>query len=97
MGEVDFGLTHLHLASDSAVVAGAAAGDITVTGIKFLPTDALVMVQRIDAAGANLVGEFEITADDTINNAGGTDTTLFLLLVTWNRANPVGGPDLGRV
>ena len=95
--ETDFGLTHLNLAQDSAVIAGAAAGDLTVTGIRFLPTDALVMVQRIDAAGANLVGEFEITAADTINNAGGTDTTGFLLLVKWNRANPVGGPDLGRV
>lgn len=64
-----------------AHVAGAAAGDVTVTGIK--KGDKLVAVVRIDAAGANLVEEFSVTADDTINNTGGTSTAAQTILVIW--------------
>lgn len=62
-------------------VAGAAAGNITVTGIN--AGDKLVAVQRVNAAGADLVSEFSVTADDTINNTGGTATTGMTLLVMW--------------
>jgi hypothetical protein len=63
------------------VVAGAAAGNLTVTGIQL--GDELISVQRIDAAGANLVGEFTVSADDTINNTGGTSTNAQTVLVIW--------------
>lgn len=60
--------------------SGAAAGDVTVTGIK--PDDELVAVINL-ADAADLTDEFTITADDTINNAGGTSTATDNLLVTW--------------
>ncbi len=65
------------------VVAGAVAGDLTVTGIQL--GDHLISVQRIDAAGANLVAEFTVTADDTINNTGGTSTNAQIVLVIWQK------------
>lgn len=61
------------------VVAGGAAGALTVTGIK--ADDLLLAVIDVSAAGPNLVSEFTITADDTIDNTGGTDTTGMVLLV----------------
>lgn len=64
-----------------ATVDGAAAGDITVAGLK--PIYTLVAVVDVAAAGANLVSEFTITDTNTINNTGGTDTTGMLLLVVW--------------
>jgi hypothetical protein len=70
-----------------AVVAGAAAGDITVTGVK--TRDRLVSVLRAVGGGVDvtdvddLTGEFIITAADTINNTGGTATTGSTLVVTW--------------
>lgn len=67
----------------TATVAGAAAGDIAVAGI--LLNDRLLSVQNVAAAGANLVDEFEITDDGTINNAGGTVTTGMILLVIWQK------------
>jgi hypothetical protein len=62
----------------STIIAGGAAGDHTVTGIE--TGDSLVAVLFIDATDASetysdLTGEFSISAADTINNAGGTDTT----------------------
>lgn len=70
-------------------IDGGAAGDHTVPGIH---TDA-VLVAVLDfvnaAAGPpvndilSLVSEFTITADDTINNTGGTDTTDGKLSVWW--------------
>lgn len=68
----------------AAAVAGAAAGDVTVTGI--LPTDHLVAVLHLDMGGnaeSTLTSEFSITAADTINNAGGTSTANDTLLVLW--------------
>lgn len=62
-------------------VAGAAAGNVVVTGIK--KGDALVSVVNQAAAGPDLVGEFNVTADDTINNAAGTNTTGMVLSVMW--------------
>jgi hypothetical protein len=82
---------------NSAVVDGAAAGNITVTGIAV--GDRLKVVQDVAAAGENLVSEFTVTAADTINNTGGTATTGMLLLVIWQpgsiqRAD--AGSKLGR-
>jgi hypothetical protein len=76
-----------------AHVAGAAAGNMTVTGIAL--GDKLISVVRIDAAGANLVGEFTVTAADTINNTGGTSTAGQTVLVEWETYG--GGRDGLRV
>jgi hypothetical protein len=69
---------------ESRVIAGGAAGNLTVTGIK--QGDSLQMVQRVDAAGANLRDEFTVSANDTINNTAGTNTTGFILLIVWTAA-----------
>lgn len=69
-------------------VAGAVAGNITVTGTK--TGDRLVSVQNVLAAGANLVAEFKITADNTINNTGGTNTTGMVLLIIWENRHDRG-------
>lgn len=78
--------THLLAAAAKSPVflAGGAAGDHTVTGIK--AGDYLVAVNAQNmTTGANtdLLAEFAITADDTINNVGGTATTNQTLWVTW--------------
>lgn len=63
-------------------IAGGAAGDHTVTGIK--PRDTLVSVLQIeDTDVSDLTSEFSISADDTINNADGTATTGDALIVTY--------------
>ena len=66
------------------VVAGGAAGNITVTGIA--TTDHLVSVVHLDL-GANaetdLTSEFTISAANTINNAGGTSSANDTLLITY--------------
>jgi len=70
-----------------ALVAGAAAGDVTVTGIK--TTDTLNAVLRFIGAGvavtnlSDLTSEFTITADGKINNTGGTASSGDKLLVLW--------------
>ncbi|BBL69701.1 hypothetical protein [Methylogaea oryzae] len=80
------------------VVDGAAAGNVTVTGIA--TTDTLVAVIRLDVeadtgtsasgdkiqAAADLTAEFTITAANTINNAAGTNTTGDRLMVTYRKA-----------
>jgi hypothetical protein len=72
----------------SAVIEGGAAGDHTVTGI--WPGDELIAVVRLirNATAANiniadLQAEFTISAGNTINNTGGTDTTGDSLLVLY--------------
>jgi predicted RecA/RadA family phage recombinase len=62
------------------IIAGGAAGDLTVTGIA--AGDELVAVTRfdLDATAGNidvddLTSEFTIDGADTINNDGGTNTT----------------------
>lgn len=68
------------------VAVGAVAGDVTVTGIK--TTDQIASVEAVEfAAGVpsavhGLTSEFTITADDTINNTGGTSTADMLLVIT---------------
>jgi hypothetical protein len=62
-------------------VAGAVAGNITVTGIK--TTDKLLDVRATDATLQDISGEFTISAANTINNTGGTSTATKVLLVRW--------------
>lgn len=64
-----------------ALVAGAAAGDVTVTGIK--ARDKLLFVAPLDGS-ADLTSEFSVTADDTINNTGGTSTATKVVQVVWS-------------
>lgn len=70
----------------TALVAGAAAGDITVAGIKV--GDELLQVVEYIGAGvavtdvALLTSEFTVAAGK-INNTGHTDTTGSKLLVVW--------------
>lgn len=67
-----------------ALVAGAAAGNVTVTGIA--TADALIGVLHLPDAGAidtmaDLTAQFTITAANTINNTGGTASTDGKLLI----------------
>lgn len=84
MGIGEWGEFHSYPPLQSAVIAGGAAGNLTVTGIK--TTDTLKIVQNVAAAGPNLASEFTIATLDTINNDGGTDTTGMTLLVMWYQA-----------
>lgn len=73
-----------------ALATGAAAGDVTVTGIA--TTDTLVSVLVFTTAAsiatvADLTAEFTITAANTINNVGGTSTANNQLLVIYDRPN----------
>lgn len=65
---------------------GAAAGNVTATGVAL--ADKLIAVHSvtIDTSGyttavADLTAEFSITAANTINNTGGTSTANKLVLV----------------
>ncbi len=73
------GETHTNIALRQTIVAGAAAGDITVTGIEV--GDKLVSV--LDIAGVDLTSEFTVTAADTINNDGGTSSAASFVIVTY--------------
>lgn len=81
--------THVDISLRTRVIAGGAAGNLTVTGIAV--GDELKAVQRVDAAAANIVSEFTISAANTINNTGGTNTTGHVLLVIWLAKSTVGG------
>jgi len=69
------------------ISGGVAAGNHTVTGIK--TRDTLKSVLYAIGAGndvmdvVNLTSEFSISAVDTINNMGGTNTTGGKLIVTY--------------
>lgn len=71
-----------------AIVAGGSAGDFTVTGIQ--AEDELVSVLHETTAGnfADLTSEFSVTADNTINNDGGTATTSDSLIVEYRKKTP---------
>jgi len=63
---------------------GAAAGNVSVAGIK--KNDHLVGVVMVTTTSAALVDyttEFSIVADGVINNAGGTSTNTHDLIVVW--------------
>lgn len=69
---------------ERAVVSGAVAGAVTVTGIT--TDDALLKVINLDD-GADLTSEFAISDADEIDNTGGTDTDTDLLLVVYRNAS----------
>jgi len=92
------GATHFtDLPLVSTVIAGGAAGDHTVTGIE--TKDNLKTVLHLDFTleeGApntrtwvihDLTSEFSISAANTINNTGGTDTSGGILLVSYLTAS----------
>jgi hypothetical protein len=65
-------------------VAGGAAGNVAMTKVKV--NDHLVGVIAIPTAAAaslDLTSQFSITADGVINNTGGTATTGYLVVATW--------------
>jgi hypothetical protein len=70
-----------------AVISGGSAGDHTVTGIAV--GDQLLSVLYYAGAGSDvtdvsdLTSEFSITAANTINNTGGTDTSSGKLVVDY--------------
>ena len=68
------------------LVTGGSAGNHTVTGIT--TSDEISWVGHLSTAAAiatlaDLTSEFSITATNTINNTGGTDTTSDQLMVIW--------------
>ena len=69
------------------VIVGGVPGPLTVTGISV--GDVLLAVTQYVGAGvavtdvADLTSEFTVTAADTIDNTGGTDTTGDKLQVWW--------------
>jgi len=70
-----------------SIINGGAAGAHTVSGI--LLNDRLVCVWEQDGASGlltDLSSEFTITADDTIDNTGGTATAGDTLIVEWQTA-----------
>lgn len=80
---------------ESRTVAGAAAGNITVAGIK--KGDRIITVLAVSAPGANLASQFTATADNTINNTGGTSTAgVVAVLVQWEKGTGTGRSDAGR-
>lgn len=70
-------------------LAGAAAGNVTLTGIRvnqdFIKSVTSVVLAT--GAGTDLTSEFNITADNTINNTGGTSSAGAQLVVVWYDAD----------
>lgn len=83
--------SHADVAIRQTAAAGAAAGDVTVTGIK--DGDSLKSVLHFSDVGTweELTDEFEITADDTINNDGGTSTLNGTVIVLYIARDVRGG------
>lgn len=70
----------------TTIIAGGAAGNFTVTGIKTRDTLVSVLFQDYTDAsetGSDLTSEFTISATNTINNAAGTASTGGFLVVTY--------------
>ena len=82
----------------TTVISGGAAGNHAVTGIAV--GDALRAVLKLDFtltegtpntrtwAATDLTSEFSITGANTINNAGGTNTTGAVLVVVYEDLTP---------
>jgi len=82
----------------TTVIAGGTAGDHTITGIA--TGDALRAVLQLDFtldegspntrtwAPADLTSEFSVSAADTTNNDGGTDTSDSVLVVVYEDLTP---------
>jgi hypothetical protein len=70
------------------VAAGAAAGNVTITGINLGDKLHSVLAHQVGGAVgidsvADLTSEFAITAANTINNTGGTSSANGFLVVTY--------------
>lgn len=84
---------------EQTIITGGSAGDHTVTGIATADTLLSVIyiasnaTELLLAGAADLTSEFTISATDTINNTGGTDTTSGLLIVLFGDA-AAGDTDL---
>lgn len=78
---------HSDLAIHLFSLAGGSAGNHTVTGIKV--GDKIRTVMEV-TNHADLTDEFTVTADNTINNTGGTDTTGDDLHVLYISSSPYG-------
>lgn len=75
IGEMIYRLLNLSGERTKAkIVAGAAAGNVTITGID--PNDRLILVAKHSGVGVvtDLTSEFTISAANTINNTGGTSS-----------------------
>lgn len=72
----------------TTIIAGGAAGAHTVTGIQ--AEDQLDRVLHETTAGliVDLTSEFSVTADNTIDNTGGTDTSSDSLIVEYTVKTP---------
>lgn len=81
--------THFRPNLKTYVVAGAAAGAVTVTGIVVGDEIQSVVAHQVSASVgidsvADLTSEFSITAADTIDNTGGTSSANgFLVIQVW--------------
>lgn len=65
-------------------VAGAAAGNVTVSKIKLGDhLVSVIMVTATTAALTDLTSQFTISASGQINNTGGTSSASNGLIVTW--------------
>ena len=81
--------TGINIRLRQIAVAGAVAGNVTITGIRV--GDNLKSVRGfllVEAAPPtitvlDLTSEFSITANDTINNAGGTSSATGILFVDY--------------
>jgi len=79
--------SHILTSLRFAKIVGGVAGNHTLTGLKL--NDRLLSVLQFEKTAANitdlvdLTAEFTITADDTINNAAGTDTSTDALLIIY--------------
>lgn len=75
-----FNETAIRPAHRTFLATGAAAGDVTCTGIQV--GDEIDFVLDLTAP-ADLTSEFSVTAADTINNTGGTSTATHDVWVGW--------------
>ena len=80
--------SHMHLSREYFGGVGAIAGDVVAAGVVMLTDRLIAVVNMTD--GDTLTSEFTITADDTINNAGGTSTAADFLLVVVDRQDERG-------
>lgn len=92
-----YGESHILPAMRLAIIAGGVAGAHVVTGIKVGDVINEVLEQDgVSGLLVDLTSEFSITAADTIDNTGGTDTSGDFLIVRYFARSDFGGPDLGR-
>jgi hypothetical protein len=76
--------TQVWSSNRTSYLTGVVAGDVTLPGIDNTGADRLIRVWHLaGATAADLTSEFSITANDTINNAGGTSSAGGMLAVEW--------------